>query len=129
MRVVILAFCLIGMCLRAWAAGPHLAHGSSLPAEVVEILLLDLPDSVTGPPHERLTASLLALTLGPFGAHRLYFGTVPKVPIIYGITFGGFGVLVLIDLGHILFTKDLSPYRSNDKVFMWGKARSAPTPP
>jgi hypothetical protein len=74
-------------------------------------------------------AAALAVLVGPFGAHRLYFGTKPKVPVIYGVTLGGFGVLVLIDLGHILFTQDLSPYRDNDKVFMWAKPKAATTPP
>jgi hypothetical protein len=73
----------------------------------------------------------MAVTLGPFGAHRLYLGTTPKVPLLYGLTFGGFGVLVLIDLGHILFTKDLSVYRDSRQVLMWAKPRGGKevTPP
>ncbi|MBL7963812.1 MAG: TM2 domain-containing protein [Flavobacteriales bacterium] len=90
---------------------------------------IDDPLDSTHSEPERLVAGVLALTLGPFGAHRLYLGTVPKVPIIYGITFGGFGVLALLDLGHILFTRDLAPYRQNDRVFMWGKPQPEPTPP
>ena len=44
---------------------------------------------------------------GPFGAHRLYL--VPfQGPDHLRVTFGGFGVLVLIDLGHLLFM-DLAP--------------------
>lgn len=76
----------------------------------------------------RLISSALAVFLGPFGAHRLYLGTTPKVAVIYGITFGGFGLLALLDLGHLLFTKDLEPYRNNDKVFMWAPQTGA-TPP
>lgn len=76
----------------------------------------------------RLISSGLAVLLGPFGAHRLYLGTTPKVAIIYGVTFGGFGVLALLDLGHLLFSKDLGPYRDNDRVFMWSR-RKEPTPP
>jgi len=75
----------------------------------------------------RLMSSSLAVLLGPFGAHRLYLGTTPRVAVVYGVTFGGFGLLALLDLGHLLFTKDLEPYRNNDRVFMWGKAE--PTPP
>lgn len=80
---------------------------------------------------QRLVAAVLAITLGPFAAHRLYLGTDVKVPIIYGLTFGGFGVLVLIDLGHILFSKDLQAFYNNDQVFMWAKGpgASSPTPP
>jgi TM2 domain-containing membrane protein YozV len=77
----------------------------------------------------RLIASALTVLLGPFGAHRLYLGTTPKVAVIYGITFGGFGVLALLDLGHLLFTKDLAPYRNNDRVFMWGGPKGEATPP
>jgi len=79
---------------------------------------------------QRLVAAALALTLGPFGAHRLYLGTNVKVPVVYGITFGGFGVLSMIDMVHILFTKDLTPYRDNTQVFMWAKPRTeGSTPP
>jgi len=79
---------------------------------------------------QRLVAATLTLTLGVFAAHRLYLGTDVKVPIIYGLTFGGFGVLVLIDLAHILFTKDLKAYMGNNKVFMWSTGRPDPlTPP
>ena len=78
---------------------------------------------------ERLIASLLTIGLGAFGAHRLYLGTTAKVPIIYGLTFGGFGVLAAIDLGHILFTKDLSVYRTNRQVFMWAGPHKELTPP
>ncbi len=81
--------------------------------------------SVNGPEQHvnRALAAALAVTLGPFGAHRLYLGTRPKVPLIYGLTFGGFGVLVLIDLGHILFTRDLSAFQDSERVFMWAKPR------
>ncbi|MBP6391165.1 MAG: TM2 domain-containing protein [Flavobacteriales bacterium] len=78
---------------------------------------------------ERLIASLLTIGLGAFGAHRLYLGTSAKVPIVYGLTFGGFGVLAAIDLGHILFTKDLSAYRRNEQVFMWAGPPRQLTPP
>ena len=78
--------------------------------------------------NERLVSSGLAVLLGPFGAHRIYLGTTPKVAILYGVTFGGFGVLVLLDLGHLLFTKDLAPYRNNDRIMMWGKPKEMVTP-
>jgi hypothetical protein len=66
--------------------------------------------------------------MGPFGAHRHYLGSGPRVPVLYALTFGGFGVLVLIDLGHILFTKDLSAFQRNDKVLMWTASEDV-TPP
>lgn len=108
------------------AAGPY--HDFALE---LEGYLSGMPaaDSVHKEP-QRLMAAVLAVTLGPFAAHRLYLGTDVKVPIAYGLTFGGFGVLVLIDLAHILFTKDLQPYRNNHKVLMWAKPEpGGPTPP
>lgn len=79
---------------------------------------------------QRLVAATLTLAVGAFAAHRLYLGTDVKVPIVYGLTFGGFGVLVLIDLAHILFTKDLMGYMNNNKVLMWASGQEAPlTPP
>lgn len=109
------------------AAGPYQA-----PAQHLTEALRQLPaDSGTVQQEpQRLVAAALALTLGVFGAHRLYLGTGAKVPIIYGLTFGGFGVLVLIDLGQILFAKRLQPFLGNDQVFMWSKGRKEElTPP
>lgn len=107
------------------AAGPF----SDRAAVITLVPALEKPEPARPEP-QRLVAATLALTLGTFGAHRLYFGTDVKVPIIYGLTFGGFGVLVLIDLGHILFTKDLEAYMHNNKVLMWSKGSSKPvTPP
>jgi TM2 domain-containing membrane protein YozV len=88
-----------------------------------------IPDDSLRHEPERLVASLLAVGLGTFGAHRIYLGTRPGVPIIYGITFGGFGVLPLLDLGHLLFTKDLTPYRNNRQVFMWAAPKRPVTAP
>lgn len=81
--------------------------------------------------NERLVALALTVALGPFGGHRLYLGTGPKVPIIYTLTLGGgFGVLPAIDLFHILLKKDLGPYRNNGHVFMWTRPEEEElTPP
>jgi TM2 domain-containing membrane protein YozV len=68
----------------------------------------------------KVIASALCIAVGPFGGHRLYLGTHEKIPIIYTLTLGGgLGVLPLIDLIHIITTKDLSKYQNNNKVFMW----------
>lgn len=77
--------------------------------------------------NERLIAIVLAIALGPFGGHRLYLGTLPQVPVVYTLTLGGgFGILPLIDIFHLLFTKDLAPYRYNGNVFMWRPDNSTP---
>ncbi|MFN3918383.1 MAG: TM2 domain-containing protein [Flavobacteriales bacterium] len=71
--------------------------------------------------NEKLIAAGLTVALGPFGAHRLYLGTKPHVPIIYTLTLGGFAIIPLVDMGHILFSKDITPYKDNPKVIMWKK--------
>ena len=130
-RVFLPMMILLFLAVQAGAAdgGPV----TTTPA-IVQRLSVDAFDTAPSDPlvpreNQRLVAASLALFLGPFGAHRLYFGTTAKVPIIYGITFGGFGILAVIDLGHILFTKDLSRYRDCDRVFMWARPKPATTPP
>jgi len=102
----------------ATAGGPFVAIGSVNAVDSVEVLV----------ENERVISSTLALLLGPFAAHRIYLGTTPQVAVLYGLTFGGFGVLVLLDLGHLLFTKDLSAYRNSDRVIMWGTPKERLTP-
>ena len=119
--VLILALATLGSSVRA--SGPY------RPLNAVELSTLDslmehYDLSVEDAPKKenaRVISSALAVLLGPFGAHRLYLGTTTKVAIIYGITFGGFGILATIDLLHLLFTKDIDAYRNSDKVFMWVK--------
>lgn len=67
----------------------------------------------------RLVAIILDVTLGLFGMHRLYLGTDLKVPVFYTLTFGGGGVLWLIDLGLLIFSSDITSFMDNPKLFMW----------
>lgn len=107
-------------------AGPFT---TPLPADVEWIPLEGPVGGAAVHEPQRAVAAVLTVTLGVFAAHRLYLGTDAKVPIIYGLTFGGFGVLVLIDLAHILFTKDLQAYCGSHKVFMWaGEKRGSAVP-
>lgn len=70
--------------------------------------------------NKKLTAATITLLAGPFGAHRLYLGTRPQVPVLYTCTLGGgLGILPAIDLGCILFSSDLSKFENNDRVVMW----------
>lgn len=71
--------------------------------------------------HSKLVAAGLNISLGLFGVHRLYLGTSPQVPVIYTLSLGGGGFLVLTDLGVILFTKDLEKFTDNPRVIMWGE--------
>lgn len=68
----------------------------------------------------RFVSVVLTIALGFFGAHRLYLGTNWKVPIVYTLTLGGgLGILPAIDLIMLLFSKDLTKFQGNTKVFMW----------
>lgn len=107
-------------------SGPFVQY--SIDVDEQPLVTFEQGDSVRSE-NKRWVGAVLALFLGPFGAHRLYLGTTAKVPIVYGLTFGGFGVLALIDLGHILFTKDLSRFEHSDRVFMWARPKAATTPP
>ena len=66
-------------------------------------------------------AAGLDLSLGMFGVHRLYLGTEVQVPVMYTLTLGGGGVLLLADLGLILLSKDIETYANSSHIFMWRK--------
>ena len=66
----------------------------------------------------RLVAIALDLTLGLFGMHRLYLGTDVKVPVAYTLTFGGGGVLWLVDLVLLISSPDIESYKNNQHLFM-----------
>jgi TM2 domain-containing membrane protein YozV len=127
MRTALVLLLFIGLGSTSRAAGPFKADaGTVLRIEWT----VNEGDGEEDFHPSRALAVGLAVALGPFGAHRLYFGTTPKVPVLYALTFGGFGILVLIDIGHILFTKDLTGYLENDRVLMWAKPQSEKaTPP
>ncbi|MBL0129613.1 MAG: TM2 domain-containing protein [Flavobacteriales bacterium] len=122
---LIIALSLVLKSSSAVAGGPYQTLVD--PAIISVVIEVHTADP-TKPENTRLMASALAVLLGPFGAHRLYLGTNTTVAVVYGLTFGGFGVLALIDLGHLLFSKDLDRFRNNDRVFMWTRERE-PTPP
>lgn len=71
---------------------------------------------------KRVIAALLCVALGPFGVHRLYLGTEPRVPAAYSVTLGGgLGFIPLIDFFVIVFSKDLNKYKRNNNVIMWAE--------
>ena len=73
---------------------------------------------------KKLVSALFAFPFpfGFMGAHRVMLGCKPWIPVVYVATFGGcFGLLPLIDFFTIVFTKDLSEYENNPRVFMWLK--------
>ena len=70
---------------------------------------------------KRGKAILFTLFTGFLGGHRIYMGTHQRTPILYSITLGGLGILPLIDLGHIIFTRDLSVFENKTQIIMWSK--------
>jgi len=100
---------------------PALSDPGLLPVE------LDQPMALQE--NHRGVAIALAVLLGPFGAHRLYLGTTPKVAIAYGLTFGGFGVVALIDLVHLIASKDLDRFRDCDRILMWAGSEAPASDP
>lgn len=91
--------------------------------EIPEILEAPAPEDPSFKYREskRFVAAILCLTLGPFGMHRLYLGTRPQVAAAYSITLGGIGIVPVVDLLLITFSKDISRFKNNDRVIMWGK--------
>lgn len=83
-----------------------------------ENILVEEPQKVK---HKRAKVIILTVLTGFLGGHRIYLGTHQRTPIIYSITFGGFGILPLIDLVHLIFTKDISIYENNTQIMMWRK--------
>ena len=71
--------------------------------------------------HNKWLAAGLDVSLGIFGVHRLYLGTEAQVPLMYTLTLGGGGMLVLADLGLILFSKNIENYANSSHIFMWRK--------
>ena len=70
---------------------------------------------------KRGKAIVLTVLTGFLGGHRIYLGTHQRTPIIYAVTLGGFGILPLIDLIHLIFTKDISVYENKSQIIMWRK--------
>lgn len=85
-------------------------------------LVIDTTNQIEPPKRKHVRAKAIVFTLltGPLGGHRVYLGTRPGAPIIYAVTLGGFGILPLVDLAHLIFTKDLSKFEQNQKIIMWG---------
>jgi TM2 domain len=78
-------------------------------------------DTVAYKDNARLIAICLNVSLGMLGVHRMYLGTDVKVPIFYTLTFGGGGVLWLVDLGFLIASKDIRPFMHNKHLFMFSR--------
>ena len=70
---------------------------------------------------KRGKAIIFTVLTGLLGGHRIYLGTHHRTPIIYSITLGGLGILPLVDLVNLIFTKDISRFEHKSQIIMWGK--------
>ena len=70
---------------------------------------------------KRIKAIILTVLTGPLGGHRIYLGTKAAVPVLYSLTLGGGILVTIIDLGYLIFSKDISLYENNSRFFMWIK--------
>jgi TM2 domain-containing membrane protein YozV len=70
-----------------------------------------------------VVAFILCTVVGYIGVHRLYLGTKPLTFVLYVITAGGCGIVVLVDWIMLLMVlidkKDMGPYIDNPNFFMW----------
>lgn len=130
-----LFFLLVGLCTHSTSYAQHddgtiqfegarqlLIEKTALhsPGPISEWALRKITTSAAVQKNERLMTVLLAIALGPFGVHRLYLGTHPRVPVIYTLTLGGgLGILPVIDIIVVLTTKNIDRLRNNERVFMW----------
>lgn len=97
----------------------HEGFISGLVMERTEDGFIQLNDKITQSENPRLVAIGLDLALGLFGMHRLYLGTNVKVPVAYTLTFGGGGVLWLVDLALLIGSPSIESYKNNPHLFMW----------
>lgn len=84
-----------------------------------EELIVD--SSETKVKFKRGKAILFTLFTGLLGGHRIYLGTHQRTPVLYSITLGGLGILPIIDLINIIFTKELSKFEDVPQIIMWGR--------
>ncbi len=70
----------------------------------------------------RLSALMLCIYLGVFGGHRFYVGKTGTA-ILYLLTFGVFGIGVMVDIVMILIGRFYDQF--NKPVLVWFKAVDA----
>ena len=78
-------------------------------------LIIDIAPENRPVKFKRGKAILFTVFTGLFGGHRVYFGTHHRTPIIYSVTLGGLGILPLVDLVNIIFTKYLNITSSHNR--------------
>ncbi|MDG1477815.1 MAG: TM2 domain-containing protein [Vicingaceae bacterium] len=121
---------LIFVCFIFFSLSIHADNGSiKLTQEQYEIIIeaqLELEQLISEKAtpkvkFKRGKAILLTVFTGFLGGHRIYLGTHQRTPVLYSITLGGLGILPLIDMINIIFTKDLEKFEDTPQIIMWGR--------
>jgi TM2 domain-containing membrane protein YozV len=87
-----------------------------------EVLDFSGSDTTELPKIKKWLACVLSFpVVGVTGAHRVYLGCDPYVPVVYLATVGVFGILPAIDFFVILFSgkEKLEALRQKKGVFLW----------
>jgi hypothetical protein len=121
--ILIVIICLTTVALKANEKSTELSSTQILSLIQEPELTIEYSDSLRKPTikFKRGKAILFTVFTGFLGGHRIYLGSHHRTPIIYSLTFGGLGILALIDLVHLIFTKNIAIYQGKSQVIMWKK--------
>jgi TM2 domain-containing membrane protein YozV len=116
------------------SAANYTADDSAIDAAIenaIDVNAFNLGDTATAPlgaayvamGNNDMVSLLLTFFLGWTGIHRMYMGSTPWMWILYLLTGGGFGVVVLLDFVFELIGfvdgSGLGKYYDNPNILMW----------
>jgi TM2 domain-containing membrane protein YozV len=116
------------------SAANYTADDAAIDAAIenaIDVNAFNLGDTATAPlgaayvamGNNDMVSLLLTFFLGWTGIHRMYMGSTPWMWILYLLTGGGFGVVVLLDFVFELIGfvdgSGLGKYYDNPNILMW----------
>lgn len=116
------------------SAANYTADDAAIDAAIenaIDVNAFNLGDTATAPlgaayvamGNNDVVSLLLTFFLGWTGIHRMYMGSTPWMWILYLLTGGGFGVVVLLDFVFELIGfvdgSGLGKYYDNPNILMW----------
>ena len=116
------------------SAANYTADDAAIDAAIenaIDVNAFNLGDTATAPlgaayvamGNNDIVSLLLTFFLGWTGIHRMYMGSTPWMWILYLLTGGGFGVVVLLDfvfeLIGLVDGSGLGKYYDNPSILMW----------
>lgn len=116
------------------SAANYTADDSAIDAAIenaIDVNAFNLGNTATAPlgaayvamGNNDIVSLLLTFFLGWTGIHRMYMGSTPWMWILYLLTGGGFGVVVLLDfvfeLIGLVDGSGLGKYYDNPNILMW----------